>query len=226
MTEQTPAPGQADTVPGGQEKAGGTPQAASTAPEQAKSLLGGGGQAAQEPAAEPENTGDGGQDKAKQPEEGIPEKYEFQLPDGMQPDEALIAEFTPLAKELKLTTTQAQKFADMYSKKVSEMSARQTEAAMRFIEQDSAAVKADPQYGGEKLAENMASAERFLKTVDPEGKFVKHLNERQFISLNDPELIRVFIAAGKMLAEDQTPGGRATFGQKSPAEVLYPSMGK
>jgi len=36
----------------------------------------------------------------------------------------------------------------------------------------------------------------------------------------------VFIAAGKMLAEDQTPGGRATFGQKSPAEVLYPSMGK
>jgi hypothetical protein len=226
MTEQTPAPGQADTVPGGQEKAGGTPQAASTAPEQAKSLLGGGGQAAQEPAAEPENTGDGGQDKAKQPEEGIPEKYEFQLPDGMQPDEALIAEFTPLAKDLKLTSAQAQKFADIYAKKISEMSARQTEAAMKFIEQDTQTVKADPQYGGAKLAENMAHAERFLKAADPEGKFVKHLNERQFISLNDPELIRIFIAAGKLIGEDQTPGGRARFGQKSPAEVLYPSMGK
>lgn len=224
MTDTTPAPGQADTVPGGQENAGAAPQAPNAAPEQAKSLLGGGEQTAQEPAAAPENTG--GQDQAKQPEEGIPEQYEFQLPDGVQPDEALIAEFTPLAKELKLTSAQAQKFADIYAKKISEMSARQTEAAMKFIEQDTQTVKADPQYGGAKLAENMASAERFLKTVDPEGKFVKHLNERQFISLNDPELIRIFIAAGKLIGEDQTPGGRASFGQKSPAEVLYPSMGK
>jgi len=223
MTDPTPAPGQADTVSGGQESTRGAATGTPQAPQPQTSLLGGGAQQEAEPAQVP----DAGTEQANDtPEEGIPETYEFTLPDGMVADKAVVDEFTPVAKELGLTQAQAQRLADIYARNIGRVAAQQAETAMKFIDQDVAAVKTDPQYGGEKLPENMGHAENLLKAVDPEGKFVKHLNERQFISMNDPELFRILIAAGKLIGEDQTPGGRASFGTKSPADVLYPSMGK
>lgn len=211
-------PGQANTDTGGQgEAAGKEPGPKEPADGEAGGLLGG-------TAGEDKGGATPGEEGEGSP--GAPETYQFTLPDGMEVDKELEAEFTPFARELNLTQEQAQKLADMYAKRVGQESARQIEAGEELAAADRATAEADPEYGGAKMDENLSHSTRFLKAVDPEDRFIKHLNERKFISLNDPELIRILIRAGKLMAEDQTPGGRAAFGQKSPAEILYPSMGK
>ncbi len=224
---ETSAPGQGNTVPGTQEgtqeaKAPQAQQAQTGAPEQGKTLL---GAAEGKPDAQGKTVPEG--EKTAEPEkEGIPEKYEFQLPEGMEPDTKLIEEFTPIARELKLGQEGAQKLADLYAKKVAGQIQAQTEHALEYMNTDAKTAEADPEYGGDKLKVSLAAAESFLKIVDQEGKFTRHLNEKQFISRNDPELIRILVKAGQMISEDQTPGGRFAGHPKDPAEVLYPSMGK
>lgn len=228
MADTPAAPGQGNTVPGTQgetqeAKAPQAPQAPAGEPEQGKTLLGGAAEG--KPDAQGKTVPEG--EKTAEPEkEGIPEKYEFQLPEGMEPDTKLIEEFTPLARELKLGQEGAQKLADLYAKKVAEQVQAQTEHALEYMNTDAMTAEADPEYGGDKLKVSLAAAESFLKIVDSEGKFTRHLNEKQFISRNDPELIRILVKAGQMISEDQTPGGRFAGHPKDPAEVLYPSMGK
>jgi len=60
------------------------------------------------------DTGDKQTDNKDAKPEGPPEKYEFQLPDGMELDQEALAEFDPIARELNLNNEQAQKLASIY----------------------------------------------------------------------------------------------------------------
>ena len=79
--------------------------------------------------------------------------------------------------------------------------------------------KADKEFGGEKLPENLGVARKALDAfATPE--LCKLLDETGLG--NHPEVIRMFFRAGKAISEDKFVGGnQAGGGKANPANVLY-----
>lgn len=166
--------------------------------------------------------GEGAEGDAGKPAEkvGAPEKYEFKAPEGQSFDDAVIAQFSEVAKELDLPQDAAQKILDKVGPTIL---ARQTEAIEAAKTQWADTTKADKEIGGEKLDENLAAAKKALdKFGTPELRAL--LNQSGLG--NHPELIRVFVRAGKAISEDRfvsaSVGGPAA--NRSHAAALYPSQ--
>lgn len=152
--------------------------------------------------------------------QAAPEKYEFKLPDGIQLDDKGIGAFSEVAKELNLTQDAAQKVLDKMGPVIAGRHAEVlTQAKAQWVE----AAQADKEYGGEKLAENLAVAKKALDTFgSPELRTL--LNESGLG--NHPELIRAFFRAGKAISEDKfVPAtGGSPKGAKDAANALYPNQ--
>ena len=67
-----------------------------------------------------------------------------------------------------------------------------------------AASRADPEFGGEKLAENLAIANRVFEAYDPQGIIRGLLQETGYGK--HPDLIRFMLAIGRDLAPDRMVG--------------------
>ena len=158
----------------------------------------------------------GDQDKPQ----GAPEKYEFKLPEGVQMDEAGIEAFSEVAKDLDLTQEAAQKMLD---KMGTAMATRQAEALAQVKAEWVEGAKADKEFGGDKLTENLSVAKKALDQFGtPELRTL--LNESGLG--NHPEIIRAFYRAGKAISEDRfVPAGNGgPTGTKDPAKSLYPNQ--
>lgn len=194
-------------------------------------VLYGNGQKATEskapPAAEPAKVeapvGDKTEAEAVKPA-GSPEKYEFKAPEGREFDSEVITNFTEVAKELNLTNEAAQKILD----KMGPTLASRQESQVKALRQEwVASAKADSEFGGEKLASNLATAKKALDTFGS-TELRTLLNTS---GLGDhPELIRFMYRAGKAISEDSFVGGAPATGKsKGPmtfddaANALYPS---
>lgn len=154
---------------------------------------------------------------------GAPEKYEaFTVPEGFAIDPEMLAEFSPVLKELNLPQAAAQKVID-FAPKLIEKATQQ--AAASFLEQTglkgfdtwAAAVKTDKELGGDKLAENLAVAKKAMDTFgSPELRAVLSKTGLG----NHPEMVRAFYRAGKQISEDGfVPGGAA--GPSADARRLF-----
>jgi len=223
MTETTATTGQDNTDTGSVE----TTQAEKT------SLLNGNG--VQE-ETKPENT-ETQSEETKATEEGekkeaapvVPEKYDLKAPEGFEIDEALLGDFEPVAKELKLTNEGAQKLVETMMPKVVQRIADQQQAAYTdMLEGWAGTIKADKEIGGDNLKPSLVLAEKALaKFGTPELNallnFRSEKNPNGFGLGNNPELVRVFARIGKAMAEDKlhTSGGNTSGEKKSAAEVLY-----
>jgi hypothetical protein len=155
---------------------------------------------------------------------GAPETYEtFTVPEGFALDEQLLGEFTPVLKELNLPQDAAQKLIDFAPKLVEKTIADTTAAVLdRFGLKDAPAwvesVRTDPELGGEKLAENLGVAQKFMTAFATPG--LRAILNQTGLG-NHPELIRACFRAGKAISEDGfVPGGKATTVQ-NPAARLY-----
>lgn len=162
--------------------------------------------------------------KADDKPTGAPETYEaFKLPEGFTLDAELLGEFTPVLKELNLPQEAAQKVID-FAPKVIARTVEQTTAAVldQLGLKDHAswaqAVKADAEIGGDKLAENLAAAQKAMKAfATPE----LHAVLKKTGLGNHPELIRAFVKVGKAISEDGfVPGGK-TVTTKNPAQSIF-----
>lgn len=165
-----------------------------------------------------------GADDAGKPQ-GAPEEYaDFQLPEGVQLDAELTSDLKAVAKELNLTQEQAQKLADLAANKTQGIGARQMEAITAAQQQWTADAKADKEFGGESLNENLGIAKKALDSFGtPELRTL--LNESGLG--NHPEIIRAFYRAGKAISEDRfVPSGNGgrTGGSRDPAKSLYPNQ--
>lgn len=172
--------------------------------------------------------GDGKEgDKAKDDKaKGVPEKYEFKMPEGMELDTAALEKATPVFKELGLSNDQAQKLTDLYAEKVSEMVKGQREVWQKQNEDWIAKMKGDGEYGGDKFD---ASLGGIVKAIDKiAGKeapaFKEMLNHTG--AGNHPEMARFLHRVGKLVGEGSMVRGDATAQSKSTEEALYPSMQK
>lgn len=182
-----------------------------------------------ESAGQPEGTpvdqgqegADQGQAAAKAPAPEVPDTYELTMPEGMEPDAALLDKATPLFRELKLTGEQAQKLSDLYAGKLAETRKAQLDAWNGLLDGWRSAAQSDPEIGGAKFAENVGAAKTALDRFGtPELK--KALD--QYGMGNHPELIRFCCRVGRALGEDRLVDGKAGGASVDPAKVLYPGM--
>lgn len=155
---------------------------------------------------------------------GAPDKYEFKSPEGAAPfDDAVIEQFSEVARELNLSQDAAQKVLDKMGPAIQ---ARQVEQIETARNQWAESAKSDKEFGGEKLEENLAVAKKALDQFgSPELRTL--LNDSGLG--NHPEMIRVLYRAGKAISEDRFVGagrgGRESpRGQSDYAKALYPSQ--
>ena len=133
-----------------------------------------------------------------------PETYEFKAPEGRTFDSEVIAEYSKVAKELNLSQEAAQRVLDSVGPKLAERQAAQIEAIRNGWADSS---KADKEFGGEKLSENLGVAKRALDQFGT-SELRALLNESGLG--NHPEVIRFMYRAGKAISEDKVITGTAS----------------
>lgn len=149
---------------------------------------------------------------------GAPEKYEpFTPPEGGQLDAAVMEQFGEVARELNLPQDKAQLLIDRMAPKIA---ARQAEQVQALSAEWQAQATADKEYGGDKLPENLAVAQKAM-TAFATPELTKLLNDTGLG--NHPEVIRFMVRAGKAIGEDRviTGGVPGATTQRSAADVLY-----
>jgi hypothetical protein len=151
--------------------------------------------------------------------QGTPEAYEFKAPEGRQFDPKVLEGFSEAAKELNLPQEAAQAILD---KIAPALAAKQEEALANVREQWQNDSKADKEFGGDKLTENLALAKKAIDTFGtPE---LRTLLDETGLG-NHPELIRAFVRAGKAISEDGfVPGRSGNVAQADPAKRMFPNM--
>lgn len=160
----------------------------------------------------PENQ-EGEQDNPKADAESeVPEKYDFKPPEGMEFDEETINLYAEAAKEAGLS----QEKADIILGKIApHLAQQQIKAIEKASSEWEAASRADPEFGGDKLNENLSVAAKAIEQfATPELKTL--LNESRLG--NNPEVIRLFYRVGKAISEDgfvQAGSAAKTAGAKS-----------
>ncbi len=151
--------------------------------------------------------------------EPIADYTEFTYPEGAVVDAELLDEFKAAAKEAGLSQEQAQHLTDMGAKMAQKINASNQLAIEQQKKDWYESSKADKEFGGIKLNDNLAIASKAIDAfATPELKTLLNTT-----GLGDhPELIRAFYRAGKAMSEDNLlPGGKAPVGEKSLAERLY-----
>jgi hypothetical protein len=140
----------------------------------------------------------------------VPEKYEFKMPDGVKVNQELVDAVSPVLKELKITQADAQRLVDAYTpviqKQTEAMVKAQADESMKVFNQIKTEWKNETEklLGANKDVE-IAHAARFInKFGSPALRQV--LNETGLG--NHPELVKVFIEAGKKLSQDPMPTGK------------------
>ena len=160
-----------------------------------------------------------GEGKPAAKADGAPESYEFTIPEGSNVDEAGIKAFSEFAREANLSQEAAQALMD---KLAPAMAQRQAEVIESVKAEWIASTKADAEFGGDKLAENLGVAKKALETFGSDA-LRQLLNETGLG--NHPEIIRAFYRAGKAISEDRlVVGGGGVAGPQTLADRLYPTQ--
>jgi hypothetical protein len=168
---------------------------------------------ASEPKGEGEQEGEG--------QTGQSELSDFDLPEGIEVDQAMLDEATNVFKEAGVSQEHSQKLVDLYAKKVQELQDGQVEQFSQTVKEWRDNATKDSEFGGEQFDENIATAHKAIeKFGTPE------LNEmlNDYGVGNHPEMIRFMWNVGKLVKED-VPGGNtaASTPAKDRVELLYPT---
>jgi hypothetical protein len=150
--------------------------------------------------AEPAKEGEGDAEP-----EGVPESYDFKAPEGITLDPAAVEAFAPVAKDLGLSQSQAQRVVDLYAGLQQSQAEAQAAQAQEWAKQ----VTTDKEIGGAKWAQNQALiAQARDQFASPE---LVQLMEQTGLG-NHPEVIKMFVRIGKQIADDGhvTGSGHAT----------------
>ena len=131
-------------------------------------------------ATETEETDD------KKEADGAPEKYEFQMPEGVEMDQAAMDLFDPVLKELDLPTEKAQKLVDAF---VGVQKAQQESVTKFYADQKAEAMKIP--------AADIGLAKQALGLFPDEAKAIKD----DIYMRDNPAVIRYLSKIGGLAAE-------------------------
>jgi hypothetical protein len=155
-------------------------------------------------AKDPETDDTEKEDEKEEPE-GAPEKYEFELPEGVEVDQAAMDVFEPILKELDLPNDKAQKLAEGIVKM---QEAQQAGIAKFYTDQKAEAQKIP--------AAEIGLAKQALGLFPEEAAAIK----ADVYMRDNPVVINLLAKFGKLAAEakprekgDKSTGKPATFEQ-------------
>ena len=185
---------------------------------------GGGGEPAPsgDPSGEPTPAGDGDpvttpknvfDDPVQEPV--VPDKYEFNLQEGLELSPELEADFTAIAKDAKLTQEQATKLIDLHSKVVLDVMHKQEEIVDGWT--------AECQKQGLISRENIAAAKLAVNTFG--GGEAMQVLVNTGVG-NHPAIQKMLQNIGGLLMEDQPLDGQAPKSKElGDAELFFPGGG-
>ena len=137
----------------------------------------------------------------------VPERYELTMPEGWTLDEEGLAELTPIMQELKASNEQVQAVADIYIRRMSAAREKQIAAERETVENWRKELENDPEIGGAKYEENLASVKKMLVKYGSED-FYNYLDDSSLG--NYPPFVKVMVKIAKELEDDKfIPGGGA-----------------
>lgn len=154
-------------------------------------------------------------EEGKDQPQGAPEAYtDFTLPDGMEMDATVLGEFTGLAKELNISQESAQKLIDLQTKIATQQAEQYQAAVLKQGEQWAAAVKNDPELGGENYDKSVASAVKVIQAFGDDG--LRDLLNNSGLG-NHPALFKFCHRLSQAISEDKfvLPGNQ----QAAPKEM-------
>jgi hypothetical protein len=158
------------------------------------------------------------------PADDKPIEYaDFTAPEGVTLNPEAMTELKAFAAERKLSQEDAQKLVDLGAKTMQQQQAALTSQIEQAQAQWSEASRTDKEFGGDKLAENVAVAKQALDQFgSPE--LSKMLKESGLG--NHPEIIRAFFRVGKAISEDKVERGTTKPANASDdlAKKMYPTM--
>lgn len=168
---------------------------------------------------------------------GVPAEYAaFTLPEGIDAENTAVkeavSEASGLFREMGLSQAQAQRLIDLHMKHyvggMAENNEMFEEEVNRRVKQWGEQTKADPEYGGAKLAESVQSVRRAIAHLG--GAKLEEALTRETGIINHPVVFRAFAKMGKMFAEDSfIRGGGGEGSGVSPQSIaarVYPDMQK
>jgi hypothetical protein len=162
---------------------------------------------------EPKPEGEG------KPEGGAPEKYEdFKVPENVELDADDLAVFSEAAKGMGLSQENAQKLVDFGVKIIQGAEELQNENRNSTLDTWEKEIKADEEYGGDKLGETL---DRGRRVVREHGTPELHtLIEASGLGSN-PHLLRFLAKIDKALGEDRAVDGKPAPEKRDAAAALY-----
>lgn len=158
-------------------------------------------------------------DAAKAKADGVPEKYEFKMPEGVKLNQGFVDRITPILKEEKISQKTAQRLADVYIEQQKADAKVSEDAWAKFDEEQR---KATLESLGVNYKEEIAYAAKIR------DKFLSE-KTRELLRAsgvdNNKDFISDIIKLGKVISEaklfDGKPGASGT---KSAAETMYPNL--
>lgn len=168
------------------------------------------------------------------PQPRAPEEYkDFTLPEGMKLEGQDLSEFKSFAKEQDLTQEQAQKVLEFAGPKIKAMIEGPYKAWTDLTNDWWAKTKDDPEIGGTKLEQSVKDAGNafipgesnpFFKTEAEVTAIREALKATG--AMHHPEVQRLFVRMGKMLAEPAHLTGKPAVQDKQQAfyDAMYPTM--
>lgn len=146
---------------------------------------------------------------------GAPDAYTFDAPEGVSLDATVMDAFSAAAKAANLPQDAAQSILASVAPVIAEQQRAAVEA-VRTQWADEA--RADKEFGGDKLPENLAIAQSALRQFGDES-LNTFLNESGLG--NHPGVIRMLWKVGKAIGEDGFVKGGASTNQPRSAQQLY-----
>jgi hypothetical protein len=163
------------------------------------------------------------QDLADKPDENElpPEEYaDFETPEGVEVDKALLDKAIPVFKELGLTQVNAQKLIDLQVEHVQAFSQEQQSQFAEVVNGWANDAEADKEIGGEAFEQNIGIAKSAVeKFGTPELSQFLHDSGAG----SHPEVIRMFVKIGKLTQEDQPGSGNPAAKDTDVVSRLYPN---
>lgn len=148
----------------------------------------------------------------QQPEAAvIPDKYDFQLPEGLQITPEIETKFTELAKGMKLTQEQANGLIGLHSEIMMDF--------MKQAEQQKNTWVNECHKAGLSMPEKLKNAKLAVDSFDETGKVMQELIDSGLAY--SPNVQRFLQLIGSYLAEDTAPDSKPAAQAKSAADLLF-----
>ena len=162
-------------------------------------------------------------------EEGVPDEYKFEAPEGMDVNEEALTQFADTAKELKLSQAQYQSLIEYDLQRQADAAKAMSDQYNNRVADWANETQAAKTIGGAALAANRGVAYRAIETFgdDDLAQIMAAPSAENPDGLglgNHPAMIRLFYRVGKSIGESSLVTGDSKVEGPSALERMYPSM--